>query len=116
MHGWKGEGGMVRQPVFCRRKNRIIKILVMKFIPLIWFVSGITNAARPGFRKPPGFVSNSGGFFSADILVANCRIFYLQEIYVMGILNPFSRWVNGKRKIRPVIHKKIKRIIPVCCV
>jgi len=63
MHGWKGEGGMVRQPVFCRRKNRIIKILVMKFIPLIWFVSGITNAARPGFRKPPGFVSNSGGFF-----------------------------------------------------
>ena len=46
MHGWKGEGGMVRQPVFCRRKNRIIKILVMKFIPVIRFLGGITNAAQ----------------------------------------------------------------------
>ena len=51
MHGWKGEGGMVRQPVFCRRKNRIIKILVMKFIPVIRFLGGITNAAQPGFDE-----------------------------------------------------------------
>jgi len=74
-HGWKGKSGMVHQPDFCRRKNRINKILVMNFIPVIWFVSGITNAAQPGFRV------NSGGFCFARQIINNpnqfCRWYQL---------------------------------------
>jgi hypothetical protein len=37
-HGWKGEGGMVRQPVFCPGQAEFgmapLKRLIMKFNPI----------------------------------------------------------------------------------